>query len=465
LAATTDEMVSRPRRIAFWVLLVLVVVAGVELLSLVALSVINHRLTAYGQLNAQRAAALLDAGWPAELPELRLTAGAALFRRHEVIHPYVGFVEDPTAHWTAPREGYDRRAGELGFPDNKESLFQEPSDKRAVLGVFGGSVAALFASHGGGAELARLLQEIPRFAGKRVSVLCLAAPGYKQPQQLMILNYLLTLGARFNVVLNIDGFNEVAIPPADHMRSGVFPHYPRGWYVRVADLDPEMRKALGAAVYLRDGRARRAAAFSRFPLRSSLTAGLVWTVLDRRIQSEASRYEALLFGLRRASEVYQTRGPRAGYRTEAELFRDLSAVWRRSSLLMHRLCASSGIEYYHILQPNQYVPGSKPMGQAERERAWRADHEYRHGVEAGYPYLIEAGARLRSDGVCFHDLTRVFADVRNAVYEDDCCHFNRLGRRILAAEIAKIMASERCVGGGGVRSPTKQLAPEAALPR
>ena len=38
----------------------------------------------------------------------------------------------------------------------------------------------------------------------------LALFGYKQPQQLTTLAYLMSIGGQFDLVLNIDGFNEVA---------------------------------------------------------------------------------------------------------------------------------------------------------------------------------------------------------------------------------------------------------------
>ncbi len=436
-------MVRRRRRTVFWVLLVLVVIAVIELLSLATLSVINRSLTAYGHLSAQRASAMLGAGTVVRPPELPERLQAASFRGQHAIHPYVGFVMDPTTHWTAKLPGYDRAAAEFGFPDNTHSLLLVPSDERVVVAVFGGSVALLFARGAGGIELTRLLQEAPGFAGKEVVVLRLGGPGYKQPQQLMILNYLLTQGAHFDIVLNLDGFNEVALPFTEHLPAEVFPHYPRGWYFSVAHLDPTMRKAVGAVTWLLDRRARQAAVFSRLPLRLSLAAGLVWTVLDHRILSDLSRYEQALAEWKEPSDDYQVRGPRTDYRSRKELFRDLAAVWQRSSLLMHRLCAGGGIEYYHVLQPNQYVPGSKPMGRVERERAWSEKHPYRSGVVAGYPFLTEAGAGLLKHGVSFHDLTMIFADVHEPLYTDKCCHFNARGNRILAGEIARLITTAR----------------------
>jgi len=43
----------------------------------------------------------------------------------------------------------------------------------------------------------------------------------------MRLNYLLALGARFDLFINLDGFNEVALPPAENIPKGVFLFFPR----------------------------------------------------------------------------------------------------------------------------------------------------------------------------------------------------------------------------------------------
>jgi len=41
--------------------------------------------------------------------------------------------------------------------------------------------------------------------------LCFSHEGYKQPQQLLVLSYFLSIGQPFDMVMNIDGFNEVAL--------------------------------------------------------------------------------------------------------------------------------------------------------------------------------------------------------------------------------------------------------------
>ena len=104
-------------------------------------------------------------------------------------------------------------------------------------------------------------------------------------------------------------------------------------------------------------------------------------------------------------------GPRFESRDGKDLFEHLSDIWRNSSLQLHRICATNGIRYYHFLHPDQYLPGSKPMGESERRTALWRDHPYREGVVRGYPRLVAAGQRLRSESVRFSDLTRIFSNV------------------------------------------------------
>jgi hypothetical protein len=76
------------------------------------------------------------------------------------------------------------------------------------------------------------------------------------------------------------------------------------------------------------------------------------------------------------------------------------------------------MRYYHFLQPNQYLSGSKPMSEAEKRVAIQADHPYRQGVETGYPLLIRNGRALKEQGIPFYNLTGIFKDYPEAIYID-----------------------------------------------
>ena len=79
------------------------------------------------------------------------------------------------------------------------------------------------------------------------------------------------------------------------------------------------------------------------------------------------------------------------------------------------------------------------MSEGERSVA-RSEEEFRSSVEKGYPLLREAGETLIRADVPFVDLTQLFAETREPVYRDSCCHLNSTGNRQLARAIADTLS-------------------------
>lgn len=287
------------------------------------------------------------------------------------------------------------------------------------------------------------LRRDPAYAGKEFVVANLAVGGYKQPQQLMTLNYLLTLGFEFDVVINVDGFNEVALYPAESVARQVFPIYPRTWYATMnLAPDRELQRLQGVALFAADRVVSRAQAFSDSLLRFSPTANLVWSLGHRRRLREHGEALQAVREFQPAASPYSATGPRVSFQQEADLFGHLASIWSRSSLQMDQLCRANDIRYYHFLQPNQYAPNSKPLSGQERRDAFRNDHPYRNGAKKGYPLLVQEGKRLHQAGVRFVDLTGIFDDRAETLYIDDCCHFNEFGNELVAERVAVAMLSE-----------------------
>ncbi len=68
----------------------------------------------------------------------------------------------------------------------------------------------------------RLLTDLRQhefFKTRTLIPLCMAHEGYKQPQQLLVLSYFLSIGQPFDLVINIDGFNEVALSPLNNQQN------------------------------------------------------------------------------------------------------------------------------------------------------------------------------------------------------------------------------------------------------
>lgn len=371
----------------------------------------------------------------------------------QMVHPFLGYVIDPDLNQITERPLGYLSINNHGFYRKQEDLGQAPSLLGAPpavagsddlrIGVFGGSVAFIFSTAGEDA-LAHELVKLGVVGGAdRVEVVSYALPGYKQPQQLMTLAYMLSLGERLDVVVNLDGFNDVTLGLLENASHKVHPFYPRRWRDRVRSLpDLRHRNLLGEVGYLHSRRVELARSFAATPLRLTVTGNLVWRALDRRAAGAAAGAEARLAAYRTPRWwPAVSRGPDFQEDPDAILAGSV-ALWQRTSRQMHDLCAARGIAYHHFLQPNQYVPGSKPLSAAERSRAYVADGDYARLVPEAYPLLRRAGRELASEGVSFHDLTDVFAGIEEPLYIDGCCHFNLRGNQILATAIARPLAAE-----------------------
>jgi hypothetical protein len=126
-------------------------------------------------------------------------------RAAEVLHPYLGFVYTPERDNEYFRATYAMGISRWGFIDDKDAI-QSRAPGRLVVGIFGGSVAWYLSKESADA-LIRGLKAAPAFHDKEIVIVRTALFGYKQPQQLLALTYLLSMGGTFDIVINLDGFN------------------------------------------------------------------------------------------------------------------------------------------------------------------------------------------------------------------------------------------------------------------
>lgn len=421
----------RLQRLVFPLLLIVLVAGAIELLSFIVYRLAVGAFFSYGQDAASRRALIAERVTDDTLPITAAVESASVGRMNgQVIHPYLGYVMQPV-------ELENQLAiGPWGFHVLKSA--PPPRDDAYRIGVLGGSVAFLF-SFTGAPPLIEALEGAPLLEGRPIEIVSLALGGMKQPQQLMTTAWMLSVGERFDLIVNIDGFNEVAFG-GENARRGVYPAFPRNWSLRVSDITglDEIR-ALGRASAWSGFRRRAAGFFDHAVLSASVTANLIWRLVDRAMSDRQATAEALVAARASDGLGYIATGP--GYRFEDDdaMYTDVAGHWARASIALDRLCRGYGIRYVHLLQPNQYVPDSKPMGARERARAFDPEYPSRGAVLQGYPKLREAAERLRAEGVDFHDLTGMFRDERRAVYSDTCCHFNRLGNALMAKRLAAIL--------------------------
>lgn len=335
------------------------------------------------------------------------------------LHPYYGSENYPDT-------GRVLRSFEEGFPENAY-----------VIVVVGGSVAAAFSQ--APAAFLEHVESSGRLAGRDVRVLQYAHASYKQPQQVMRLAYLFSLGYRPDAVINLDGFNEVAAA-YHHGMKGVHPVYPSGeiWSGLIRILRNPDGEALELYARLEALRSEAEAVVERARrwgvLRSSLLARWTLATLDG-INARRAEVQGQLIALP------NTAGHRDPQANGPDFDRSLPSVvdiavenWFESSISLHALCRARGIPYLHCLQPTLLDPGSKIVSDVEATFGSDAAG-WSEAVLAGYPRLREAGAELADRGVEFADLSRCFREVEETIYID-AVHFTPDGNQRLGSVVA-----------------------------
>jgi hypothetical protein len=420
-------------RLAGWTRLLLINLAVAAVL-LEAASLAAYALQRHG-LYYLRPAAPPTAAQPAE-------AAVTSFR----LSPYFGFMREPRqplsallepqrlALMAAPAKDAPWaavRTNNLGFLSPHDHPYTPPEPDAYVVAVFGGSVAQWFALQG-----AQTLAASPALAGRRLVLLNFANASYKQPQQALLLQFLLASGQRLDAVVNIDGFNEIALG-AMNADAGVSVAMPSvqnmAPLAALAPLDAdETRLSQLAELY---GARRRLVAAQTGADTHGLATG--WAFDRLRAALLARRVDTLAQALSSAKPAASLVALLPATDPTAALDQAVQ-LWARSSTLMRQTLAARGIPYLHVVQPNQYH-GSRPMSQAEARIARSSASVYAKYVVAGYPKLLEAARSLQAGGENLLDATTVFDATAETVYADDCCHYNQRGNELLARAVAQAL--------------------------
>ncbi len=421
-----ERRLSPIRRVLFGLVLGAAMLFACEALCFVALSWIGGEFFSASEWQWKRVAAM------ARFSVLEPVVATIDVEEPWVLHPYLGFVIDPSG------QKYRAPVSEYGFSGSAGPI-QTRSPNKIIIGIFGGSVAEHFAESSAD-ELVDALAQAPEFHGRESIVFRTAMGGYKQPQQLMALNYILALGGEVDILINIDGFNEVALHATENALRDTFPVYPRNWWGLATPLhDPQLRRLVARRDFLSDRITSVAKRHSRDFLSVSAIANTIWFATHSMLMRDFAEAERALWEVETQNH-YVTTGP--SLKVEEDLYEHLAAIRMRSSLQMDRLSLENEIRYFHFLQPNQYFSEAKPMGAKEQKAAYAGDQPYRVGAELGFSSLLRQGAALVEQGVNFTDLSRVFDDVEEALYTDSCCHFNEVGNRILAKHIARVILDD-----------------------
>ncbi|MFT5284838.1 MAG: hypothetical protein ACI8TQ_000997 [Planctomycetota bacterium] len=347
------------------------------------------------------------------------------------LHPYTGFAQR-----------YLVASHSREFFLNRD----ESDENEYRIMILGGSVAGGFGNKesAGLVQLRKALGADPRFLGRTIRIIPQGHGSFKQPQQLNLANYLMASGVLPHAVINLDGFNEVALA-LENANVGVQPTYPAfsQWVHLSSDWGTDTLTMVDALIAIREAED----AGTRFG-----SLALKWGLHHSSLLGPQ-----LLKGLRkykrdhtRASNNYiqlLMRNPGDGalagpkfFEGEESVLNSAVRMWSQSSRALRALCDEHGVFYMHVLQPTLNDVGSKQKTPEEIRKGTAKDTWQRAAV-AGYPLLREAGLRLMQRGVNYLDGSKAFVSVESDIYYD-ACHFNQRGNAILGRLIGnKFLAS------------------------
>jgi hypothetical protein len=342
----------------------------------------------------------------------------ALWWDREIIHPYLGFVYD--------FKNTEKNNETYGFTTTVSPVIKKEPGKLNVL-LLGGSVAQ---------SMGKVMREaFHRVCRVPPNVVTLGFKGYKQPQQLLALVYFLSLGAEYDLIINLDGYNEIVLPITDNYDVGINPFYPRNWNLRISrQPSKKVLAEIGKVRYLRDLKQKNLEALTSSLFKGSAVFGLIKMQQFKRINWDIDHTNHQLLKLQQGEvKKFEETGPFVVYKDMQKLYEDAAAVWVRSSVLLDQLARENSMEYYHFLQPNQYVKGSKVLTAEEKRLGYSEKPAMSQSALIGYPILIKEGRKLLKRNINFFDATMAFAKEKETVYIDVCCHFNQRGKEVLAA--------------------------------
>jgi lysophospholipase L1-like esterase len=128
----------------------------------------------------------------------------------------------------------------------------------------------------------------------------------------------------------------------------------------------------------------------------------------------------------------------------AGLARATADVYAENVLAMHASSVKQGFRFYALLQPHfystTYTYPADELGEIEAQ-AEHALPQARAAFAEGYKALGAAALALRAKGVLAYDATGIFRDKRGSIFLD-MAHVNSAGNRMLAEYMAKLVIDE-----------------------
>jgi hypothetical protein len=359
------------------------------------------------------------------------------------IFPYLGFCEIGDGRRTTNEYGYIINEGMKGetlpyVPDEPKNEF--------VVGIFGGSIASAFYQDAA-TTLAENLSHHDKIDGRQVTVLNFAMGGQKQPEQMISLAYFTAMGQHFDLVIQIDGLNDLAgcagnlhkgyhmaMPPADITEAFMA-------LTAVPDLERQSIKYFNSLSRL-ESWAARIGSSNIMPGRKGI---LNWLEKKRRAlinnkpQTDA---EQNLIRVQRVEPAKMTGMGDDDFRRYVE---EISQFWLNCSRNMMAICRERGINFIHSQHPTHFLNGTElgphdsALASSEPAIEW-----YKRIVSEGFPNISAKLEDLSHSWEYAHycNLQNALAGMEDDMLSDRMGHFHSKVHHKMAETISEFFMNQ-----------------------
>ena len=344
------------------------------------------------------------------------------------LHPYFGITYDPDKAL---------RTNNFGFSESVDFPYSAKPGE-FVVGVFGGSFAQDIRKRIPRKELIQGILPLVRGKGyTSVRMLNFAIGGHRMPQTLFTFYYYFDM---IDMAVFLDGFNEYFGLPLESELSGYrqsfdFPMGPNWKLLSATSITDDTRLLQLKVAEIRDRQWSWLDIAGKIPFRYSMLCQTFWKVYNNFLEQEARQFLNRIVALREVPKRYGFID-RLGQSDEAILKHYFNKYGARLAYAA-RTCRDNSKPFFHFIQPNQYVTGSKRYSPEEEKIALSERNNPRlKKTDAMYNHLKWVSKNLRFQGIfSSYSLVMHFSDNAETLYRDSCCHMNEKGMGLVAEAI------------------------------
>ena len=238
-----------------------------------------------------------------------------------------------------------------------------------------------------------------------------AIDGGKQPQQLFKLYYLDLIGLKFDIIINLDGFNELALTLSENYAINDHLIYPRNYSRLISTFNSSFNCVSDINI--------KANRFSYIPLIEFYDLYKIRNChfsLEGANKNSSTRFSEITNYTKKSFDI---------------ALKNSIKIWNISSDKINDFSLKNNTTYLHILQPNFYLKNSKKL--TSEELKLLNYPKYGDIISKHYETLnlnnLKAQKKL--------DLRYIFEQNKKDLYRDYCCHLNNLGMHLISLEIIK----------------------------